>query len=390
MSHPRLERTPLGEDQIPVPVRRLFAAGTPTETRLRVARGGAPLGPRDLIAVLYQLTLDGDADVSQAARKTAADLPDGVLLKILTEPIDARILDLFAELCAPRPPAIEAILLNWASDDLTVLLITVTTGERELEIIAANETRLVRTPAIIEALYMNKRTRMSTVDRVMEMAVRRGLRLAGIAAFDEAVAALGMGPSPEGPAALADSAAAPAPADAADASLAATSWDAAFDTLLDAPAGLEATDAGEAEEALRKPVKDEKNKNIQMLTPSAKIRLAMLGSQFHRAVLVQDSNRVVAMAAIKSPAVTDMEAQRIAASRTVSDDVIRYISNNKDWLKSYGIRKNLANNPKTPLAVSLRLLVQLHAGDLRLVAKSRNVPAALRNAATQIEQQRRR
>jgi len=391
MAHPRLERTRLTEDQIPVPVRRLFAEETPAQTRLRVARGGVPLGPRDLVAVLYQLTLDADAEVSQAARKTAAELPDGVLLKVLTEPIDARILDLFADLCALRPPAIEAILLNWASDDLTVLQITVATGERDLEIIAANETRLLRTPAIIEALYMNKRTRMSTVDRVMEMAVRRGLRLEGIAAFDEAVAALGMAPAqPAASATPAAPAGGTPPADVVDASLAPASWDAAFDTLIETPAGLEAADAGEAEEALAKGARDEKSKNIQMLSPSAKIRLATLGSQFHRAVLVQDSNRVVAMAAIKSPSVTDMEAQRIAASRSVADDVIRYIANNKDWLKSYGIKKNLANNPKTPLAISVRLLVHLHISDLRLIAKSRNIPAALRNAATQLDQQRRR
>jgi hypothetical protein len=398
MAHPTLPRTPLGEEQIPAPVRRLFAAGTPAQNRLRVARGGAPLGPRDLVSVLYQLTLDADAEVAGAACKTAAELPDGVLLKVLAEPLDARILDLFAELCAPRPPAIEAILLNWATDDLTVLHITVDAGERQLEIVAANETRLVRTPSIIEALYLNKHTRMSTVDRVMEMAVRRGLRLDGIAAFDEIAASLGLAAPPPAvapvPGTEAFFAAGP-PAEAAGEpagpqALPVDSGDTAFDSLLDMPSGLEAADAEEPEQTLSEAASDDKGKKIQLLNPSAKIRLAMLGNQFHRAVLVQDSNRMVAMAAIKSPSVTDMEAQRIAASRTVADDVIRYIANNKEWLKNYGIKKNLANNPKTPLTVSVRLLPHLHASDLRLVAKSRNIPAALRNAATQLEQQRRR
>ena len=149
MATPTLPRTPLADEQLPAPVRRLFAAETPVQNRLRVARGGAPLGPRELCAVLYQFTHDADAEVREAARKTAAELPDGVLLKVLTEPLDARILDLFAELCPSRPPAIQAILLNWAADDLTILQITAVAGEAQLEIVAANETRLLRTPAII-------------------------------------------------------------------------------------------------------------------------------------------------------------------------------------------------------------------------------------------------
>jgi hypothetical protein len=373
-----LERTPLSEDLIPAPVRRLFAAGTPAQTRLRVARGAAPLLPRDLVAVLYQLALDAEAEVAEAARKTAGELPDAVLLKVLAEPLDARVLDLFAELCGSRPAAIEVLLLNWATDDLTVVRITRTTGERELEIVAANETRLLRCPAIVEALYLNKKTRMSTVDRVMEMAARRGLRLEGIPAFEEALAALGLG-TPTPPAAPAAPAGEAAPPDG----------DSDFDALLDVPGTVEAADFDDVKGVFVDEEKEKKRQNIQTLSPSAKVRLATLGSKFHRLVLVQDSNRVVAMAAIKSPAITDMEVQRVASSRTVADDVIRYIANNKDWLKNYGVKKSLVNNPKTPIGVSVRLLTHLHPGDLKAIAKSKNIPTALRTAASQLDAQRR-
>ena len=58
------------------------------------------------------------------------------------------------------------------------------------ELIATNEDRLLRHPPIIERLYMNKATRMSTSDRMIELAVRNGIDLPGIPAFKEAVAAL--------------------------------------------------------------------------------------------------------------------------------------------------------------------------------------------------------
>jgi len=377
MADPALPRTPLGEEHIPAPVRRLFAAGTPSATRLRVARAGAPLGPRDLVAVLYQLTLDEDKEVAEAARKTACELPDDVLLKVLTEKLDPRILDLLAELCMSRPAAVEAILINWATDDATVFRIAQQAGERELEMVAANETRLVRCPALIEAMYMNRQTRMSTVDRVMEMAVRRGLRLDGIPAFEEAQAALGIATAP-----------AAAFADAAESSLVAA--DNTFEQMMAMTEGPEDVGDLDGQPAEGDQGGKEKQQRVQSLSATAKVRLATLGSQFHRLILVQDSNRVVAMAAIKSPAITDMEVQRIASSRTVIDDVIRYIAGNKDWLRNYGVKKHLANNPKCPLAVSVRLLPHLHPGDLRSIAKSRNIPAALRSAATQLQNQRRR
>ena len=48
-----------------------------------------------------------------------------------------------------------------------------------------------RAPEIIEKLYMNKATRMSTADRVLELAVRNKIELKGIPAYKEAAIAIG-------------------------------------------------------------------------------------------------------------------------------------------------------------------------------------------------------
>ena len=54
-------------------------------------------------------------------------------------------------------------------------------GAREVDLIAQNEQRLLRHPEIIAAMYMNRSARMSTIDRVVELAVRNNVRVPGLA-----------------------------------------------------------------------------------------------------------------------------------------------------------------------------------------------------------------
>jgi hypothetical protein len=115
-----------------------------------------------------------------------------------------------------------------------------------------------------------------------------------------------------------------------------------------------------------------------------KIRLATLGNAYCRQTLMRDSNRLVAMAAIRSPGITETEVVRAAGNRALSEDVIRYIANKKDYVKMYPVKMSLVQNPKCPLAMSMRLIAHLHAEDLKTIARSRNVPSALSTAAKKL------
>src|SRR5207302_11077760 len=75
--------------------------------------------------------------------------------------------------------------MNDAVADETVAALARHVGPREVDMIAANEQRLLRHPEIIGAMYLNKKARMSTVDRVVELAVRNHIRVPGLAAWDE-------------------------------------------------------------------------------------------------------------------------------------------------------------------------------------------------------------
>ena len=115
-----------------------------------------------------------------------------------------------------------------------------------------------------------------------------------------------------------------------------------------------------------------------------KIRLATLGNAFCRQTLLRDSNRLVAMAAIRSPGITDLEVIRAAGNRAVSEDVIRYIANSKEYLKLYPVKLSLVGNPKCPLALTLKMLPTLRPEDLKNIARSKNVPNALSTAARKL------
>ena len=119
-----------------------------------------------------------------------------------------------------------------------------------------------------------------------------------------------------------------------------------------------------------------------------KIRLAIMGNAFERAILIRDTNKAVCLSAIKSPKIRESEVVTYAANRSLAHDVVRYIANRREWTKLYAVKLNLVLNPKTPMSSAMGLLTHLHAHDVRKVAHSRNIPSALAIAARRRMDQR--
>lgn len=120
---------------------------------------------------------------------------------------------------------------------------------------------------------------------------------------------------------------------------------------------------------------------IQRMKVVEKIRLAMVGDKETRNILTRDPNRLVQFAIISNPRITDGEIALIACSRGADEDVLRRIGNNREWVKYYPIRLGLCTNPKAPIAITGRLLETLTQKDLKLISKSKSVPAAVAQAA---------
>src|SRR4030042_4668150 len=88
---------------------------------------------------------------------------------------------------------------------------------------------------------------------------------------------------------------------------------------------------------------------ILKMTIPQKIRLAILGNREARNILVVDRNKVLPMAVMRSPRLTENDILVYAQHRNLPNYIYKYIAHNKKWIKNYPVKLALVNNPKTPL-----------------------------------------
>jgi hypothetical protein len=120
---------------------------------------------------------------------------------------------------------------------------------------------------------------------------------------------------------------------------------------------------------------------LQGMTVPQKMSRAMKGTREERAILIRDPNKLISVAVLSSPKLTGSEVEAIAKMSSVSEEILRIISTNRNWMKSYVVLSALARNPKTPLPISMNLLNRLNEKDLKVLSTNRNVPEVLRTTA---------
>jgi hypothetical protein len=127
-----------------------------------------------------------------------------------------------------------------------------------------------------------------------------------------------------------------------------------------------------------------RQQEIQMMPMPEKIRLAMTGDKEARGVLIKDSNKQVQEAVLDNQRITDHEIVAIVSSRMTSEDILRKIADNRNWVKYYQVRLGLVTNPKTPLPISLKLVDTLALADLKRLGKSKAIPNVIATAAMRL------
>lgn len=404
---------PLDEAALSAGVRKLVGAEAPPPVRLMAARGLAPLPPRDLLTALYQFWAANEPKLGEEAAKTVVGLPPAILNGALDDPgLPAGVLDFLGRKLARNEAVLERIVRHPAVSNDTLAGVARVCPESICDLLAENQTRWLAFPKIVESLYQNPNCRMSVVHRMLEFAVRQGvdLELPNIEEIKAELTAEGAsGPDPERDAIFRQAAGvevlaqherelermeqtaahedpgaedplSPATALVDDAPAETLDLDAllAEGSLDDLTLPLEAAQA-EGEDGPQ--LKGDRVTQIARLKTMEKVRLALLGSAFERSILIRDSNKSVALSAIKSPRVKENEVVGYAANRTLNIEVIRYIARRREWTKLYQIKLNLVLNPKTPMASAMAFLGHLHAHDVTKVSRSRNVPSALAQAA---------
>ena len=123
---------------------------------------------------------------------------------------------------------------------------------------------------------------------------------------------------------------------------------------------------------------------ISHMTVSQRVQFAMKGGSEARRTLIRDSNKVVQRAVLQSPRLTDQEVETFASMPNLTDEILRLIATNRNFRKDYVVVRNLMNNPKTPLDVSLHMLPILNALDLKRLSMNKNIPETLRSTASKL------
>ncbi len=116
---------------------------------------------------------------------------------------------------------------------------------------------------------------------------------------------------------------------------------------------------------------------LQEMTAAKKVEFALKCNKEARTILIRDTNRLVQMSVIKSPKITESEVVMITNNRSVHEDVLRYISTQREWMKNYEVRVGLVFNPKTPLFISMKQVPTLKERDLSKLGRSKSVAKVL-------------
>lgn len=374
-------------------LRRHVDPGAPPPLRMMGARGMVPAAPEETLMLLYQLSFDADAQVAEAANKSWKELPADVLKPAVVASTQAVVLDRIVDTHGRGQDILEAVLRNVNTSDATYARVARTCSESFTELIAQNEVRVLRYPAIIEALFQNEHARTSTIDRLIELARRHKLTFEGLYALQammddmrhDANAAQASGLDDDHfRKLLAESKAEDEKLEQAAARLSEAEQVAlreAEQEKLDA-----ALEAGEAEKDA--PGSNNKAAEIGKMNIAQKVRLATLGSRSDRDLLIRDGNRLVHMAAVTSPKNQLKDIVAWSGNKQIPDNVIVYIANNGKYKRNYQILINLVNNPKTPLNESVRLIPNLQPKDLANLIKNRNISGNLRRMAQALRDQR--
>jgi hypothetical protein len=313
----------------------------PAGVKRQASRGNVPVSADEMLEILVFLSADPDPTCSQTAQETLASWPQEKIAGLLSsDQASADALAFFAAKEELPPTLREAMVYHPQADDRVLGLLAERLTPDQIEKLTADEDRLVGMKGFVEAM------------------LARGDLLPALRARLEKIYRAEPPPTEEAPA----EAKAEAPAEAK----------------------VEIKEEVEEEERERLSL----TQKIARMSVSERVQTALKGSKDERMILIRDPSKVVYRAVLQSPKLGDAEVESYASMKNVAEEALRIIAANRKFIKSYVIVKNLVNNPRTPLDVSLTLLNRLTENDLRFLSRNRNIPETLRTMAVKLSKQR--
>ena len=159
-----------------------------------------------------------------------------------------------------------------------------------------------------------------------------------------------------------------------------------------APAESSAAKSATANHPAAKPPVEIKRQNtmqkINALDVKGRIQLALKGNKEERSILIRDGTKVVALAVLEAPKLSDGEVEKFASQKNVLEAVLRQIPLKRRFMKNYIVVRNLCANPRTPLDLGLGLMKNLLVADLKNISANKEVSETIRKLALKMYKQK--
>ena len=329
---------------IPAEVAKIMSKWGGHSVRLAAARGALPMSGHNLVTVLFVFYHGENQELKEEALGTFQTLPAQILLAALSqEELHPSIIDLIVKLRYQDTVVMRSALSHRMIGIKSLLFLAENSSGDVLDMLSHNDEILRKTDVLRTTIINNIHA-----DKVMK------LRLGWVEPISE--------PEPE-PVTEAQS--------EAQTSVAEDDPDSVDDEELE-------------EESLSK------YQQIQEMLVADKIKMALTGDKEWRTLLIRESNKQVNTAVLRNPRISEGEVLTIAKNRSSSDELIRIILLNRDWVKLYDMKKALIIHPRTPLQAAMRFMTFLSEKDIKELAKSRDVGQAIVNNARRMLMTRKR
>ena len=136
------------------------------------------------------------------------------------------------------------------------------------------------------------------------------------------------------------------------------------------------------------PKRENTLQKIAHLGVKGRIQLALKGNKEERSLLIRDGTKVVALAVLDAPKLSDGEVEKFASQKNVLEAVLRQIPLKRRFMKNYIVVRNLVANPRTPLDLGLSLMKNLLAQDLKNISGNKEVSETIRKLALKMYKQK--
>jgi hypothetical protein len=320
---------------IPTEVANIMSKWGGHSVRLAAARGALPMSGHNLVTVLFVFYHGENQELKEEALDTLQTLPAQILLAALSqEQLHPSIIDFIVKLRYQDSVVMRAALSHRMIGIKSLLFLAENSSGDILDMLSHNDEILRKTDVLRIAIINNVHA-----DKVMK------LRLGWVEPVEESE------PSP------------------------------ATESQSEAHTLTEGDDADSLDDEDLESESLSKYQQLQEMTVADRIKMALTGDKEWRTLLIRESNKQISSAVLRNPRISEGEVLAVVKNRSSSDELIRVILLNRDWVKLYEMKKALVLHPRTPLQTAMRYMSFLSEKDIRELAKSREVGQAIVNNA---------